>query len=181
LTWPVVPYSLYWHPALLRYGPKVHGFLDAASRLVTIHWHGASPANRKHLKMKEKKTKYFSPHGLLKSFGYAAAGIVFCLRTQRNALIHLLAAIAVIAAGVLLGVSPEDWRWLVLAISLVWFAELVNTAFEHLCDVVSPDFNSSVRAAKDVAAGAVLICSLGAAVIGILTFLPYLSALIDRP
>lgn len=127
--------------------------------------------------MKPKPDKYFSPHGLLKSFGYAGRGILFCLRTQRNALIHLVAALCVAAAGFLLGVSPQDWRWLVLAIALVWFAELVNTAFEHLCDVVSPDFNPSVRAAKDVAAGAVLVCSLGAAVIGLLTFLPYIATL----
>jgi len=126
--------------------------------------------------MKQKNIKYFSFYGLLKSFGYATAGIAFCLRTQRNALIHLLAAIFVCAAGLSLDVSKEDWRWLILSISLVWFAELINTAFEHLCDVTSPDFNPSVRVAKDVAAGAVLVCSLGAAAIGILTFMPYLFA-----
>lgn len=112
--------------------------------------------------------------GLFKSFGFAIAGIIFCLRTQRNARIHLFAALVVGAVGVWLDVSRDDWRWLVLSVSLVWFAELVNTAFEHLCDVTSPDFNPSVRAAKDVAAGAVLICAIGAALIGVLTFMPYL-------
>jgi diacylglycerol kinase (ATP) len=109
------------------------------------------------------------------------AGIIFCLRTQRNALIHLFAAIVVCLSAIWLDVSKDDWRWLILSVSLVWFAELINTAFEHLCDVTSPDFNPSVRVAKDVAAGAVLVCSLGAAIIGILTFMPYLIALLKTP
>jgi diacylglycerol kinase (ATP) len=72
-------------------------------------------------------------------------------------------------------VGPQDWRWIIVAIALVWVAEIVNTAFEHLCDVVQPDFHVSVKAAKDVAAGAVLIAALAAAAIGVLVFLPYLS------
>ncbi|HRI76716.1 MAG TPA: diacylglycerol kinase family protein [Alphaproteobacteria bacterium] len=123
--------------------------------------------------MDKKTSEYFSLRRLLKSFSYAFAGIAFCLRTQRNAFVHLTAAITVIAGGVYFDVSPDDWRWLALCIALVWFAELVNTAFEHLCDVVSPEFSPSVKRSKDIAAGAVLICAAGAAVIGILTFLPY--------
>ncbi len=55
-------------------------------------------------------------------------------------------------------------------------SELVNTAFEHLCDVVQPELHASVKAAKDVAAGAVLVASIGAAVIGVLVFWPYVSS-----
>jgi diacylglycerol kinase (ATP) len=73
-----------------------------------------------------------------------------------------------------LHVSATDWRWLVLAIVLVWAAEAMNTAFECLCDVVSPEFSTMVRNAKDIGAGAVLICALGSAVLGVLVFLPYL-------
>ena len=63
----------------------------------------------------------------------------------------------------------------ILAIALVWVAEIVNTAFEHLCDVVQPDLHVSVKSAKDVAAGAVLVAAMAAAVIGGLVFLPYLA------
>lgn len=124
--------------------------------------------------MRKKEHKYLSLHALGKSFIYALSGILFCLRTQRNAGIHFFAALAVIVAGLCLNVSAQDWRWLVFSISLVWFAELVNTAFEHLCDIVSPEFSLAVQHAKDVAAGAVLICAIGAACIGFLTFWPYL-------
>ncbi|MBI3437998.1 MAG: diacylglycerol kinase family protein [Proteobacteria bacterium] len=96
------------------------------------------------------------------------------LRTQHNAWLHLIATIIVIGAGFAFNVGGEDWRWLIAAIVLVWTAEAVNTAFEHLCDVVSPEFHASVQKSKDIAAGAVLICVIGAVIIGLQVFVPYL-------
>ena len=116
----------------------------------------------------------FSIAARLKSFTFAFAGIAYMLRTQHNAWLHLVATILVILAGFGLHVSGEDWRWLVAAIVLVWTAEAVNTAFEHLCDVVSPEFHASVQKSKDIAAGAVLICAIGAVIIGFQVFVPYL-------
>ena len=115
----------------------------------------------------------FSIAARLKSFTFAFAGIAYMLRTQHNAWLHLVATLAVIAAGFALNVSTDDWRWLVAAIVLVWTAEAVNTAFEHLCDVVSPEFHASVQKSKDIAAGAVLICVIGAVIIGLQVFVPY--------
>jgi diacylglycerol kinase (ATP) len=110
----------------------------------------------------------------LRSFRFAGAGIGFMLKTQHNARLHVVATIIVLGAGFALRVSVDDWRWLTVAILVVWVAEAMNTAIEHLCDVVSPDFHISVRRSKDVAAGAVLISSIGAAVLGTLTILPYI-------
>lgn len=115
----------------------------------------------------------FSMSDRVKSFGYALRGLGFVLRTQHNAWIHLAVAVVVAVAGVALKLSAADWRWIVLAIALVWIAEIVNTAFEHLCDVVQPEFHVSVKAAKDVAAGAVLIAAIAAAIIGAMVFAPY--------
>jgi len=116
----------------------------------------------------------FSVADRLQSFRYAASGIVFMLRTQHNAWIHLTVTVVVCLTGWWLRLSGADWRWLTVAIILVWVAETMNTAFEYLCDVVSPEFHVSVAKAKDIAAGAVLICSGGAVVLGLLTFWPYL-------
>lgn len=116
----------------------------------------------------------FSLSARLRSFGYAFRGLGFMLRTQHNAWIHLAATLAVIAAGVWVKLSPHDWRWIALAIGFVWVAEIVNTAFEHLCNVVQPEFHVSVKAAKDIAAGAVLVAAFTAVIIGLLVFLPYL-------
>ena len=118
--------------------------------------------------------KPFSIADRLKSVEHAARGVVFLFKTQHNARIHLAATLLVVALAWWLRVSAADWRWLVLAIVLVWAAEAMNTALEHLCNVVSPGLNRSVRMAKDIGAGAVLICAAGAAVIGVLVFLPYL-------
>lgn len=118
--------------------------------------------------------KAFSVIARAKSFRHAFAGLWFMLRTQHNAWVHLAATVAVCLAGVVLNVSLSDWRWLIVAIVLVWVAETLNTAFEHLCDVVSPDFHHAVQKSKDIAAAAVLICAIGAACIGAATFWPYL-------
>jgi diacylglycerol kinase (ATP) len=115
----------------------------------------------------------FSVTDRVRSFGYALRGLGFVLKSQHNAWIHLGATVAVIVAGVVLWLPAAEWRWIVLAIALVWVAEIVNTAFEHLCDVVQPEFHVSVKAAKDVAAGAVLVASIAAAIIGAMVFIPY--------
>ena len=120
------------------------------------------------------KGKSFSVVARLKSFRHAFAGFIEMLKTQHNAWVHLAATIAVIAAGLFLKVSAGDWRWLIVAILLVWVAEALNTAFEHLCDVVSPDFHHAVQKSKNIAAAAVLITALGATLIGAATFWPYL-------
>jgi diacylglycerol kinase (ATP) len=97
------------------------------------------------------------------------------LRCQHNAWIHAGATVLVIAAALILHVSMGDWCWIILAISIVWTAEALNTAFEFLADVASPAFHPLVRDAKNVAAGAVLITAIAAAIIGALIFWPYLA------
>ena len=115
----------------------------------------------------------FSVMARLKSFRYAFVGFAFMLRTQHNAWLHMIATIAVVGLGVVLKVTADDWRWLVAAIALVWLAETVNTAFEHLCDVVQPEFHASVQRSKDIAAAAVLVCAIASALLGAITLAPY--------
>jgi diacylglycerol kinase (ATP) len=109
----------------------------------------------------------------LKSFGYALQGIAFMLKTQHNAWLHGVATLAVIALAVYCGVSASDWRWLIVAMGMVWVGETINTAVEYVCDVVSPENNHAVKHAKDIAAGGVLIAAVASLVIGALTFYPY--------
>lgn len=117
----------------------------------------------------------FTMTARLKSFAYAIQGIFFMLKTQHNAWLHLIASLLVIAAATYCGVNSSDWRWLVVAMAMVWVAETINTAVEYVCDVVSPSYSHAVKHAKDIAAGGVLIAAVGAALIGMLTFWPYIS------
>ncbi|GIO34171.1 MULTISPECIES: diacylglycerol kinase family protein [Paenibacillus] len=104
------------------------------------------------------------------AFGYAAQGIVYALRTQRNMKIHAVAAVVVISAAALLHLSWLRWVALLFAIALVMAMELVNTALESVVDLASPKIHPLAKAAKDTAAGAVLLAAVFAAAIGIIVF-----------
>ena len=117
------------------------------------------------------ETRPFQFTGRIRSFGHAIAGIIRMVRCQHNAWIHLIATAIVIAAGFFFHLSRPEWCWIVLAVSIVWTAEALNTAFEFLADAASPNFHPVVRDAKDVAAGAVLITALASSVIGANHFL----------
>jgi diacylglycerol kinase (ATP) len=126
------------------------------------------------MSMGEPSVKPFSVTARLRSFIYAGRGIRTMLASQHNAWVHALASLAVIGLASALSVPRIEWAALILAIVSVWTAEALNTAFEFLCDVASPDFHPLVEKAKDVAAGAVLICALGAAATGVLVLGPRL-------
>jgi diacylglycerol kinase (ATP) len=115
--------------------------------------------------------------GRIRSFRHALAGILRMVRCQHNAWIHAAATAVALAAALLFQVSAADWCWIILAISIVWTAEALNTAFEFLADAASPAFHPLVRDAKDVAAGAVLVTAIAAAVIGGIIFWPHVARL----
>lgn len=126
-----------------------------------------------------QNTTRFSARARLRSFVYAGRGVRTILLSQHNARIHATATLAVVTLGVALGVSRLEWLCLILAIVSVWSAEALNTALEFVCDVASPEFHPLVEKAKDVGAGAVLLCAVGAAVVGLLVFAPYVLAALD--
>jgi diacylglycerol kinase (ATP) len=115
-----------------------------------------------------------SPRARLASLSHAIAGLVALVRTQANARLHLAATVAVFVLGVAVQISPWEWISLVLSITIVWMAEALNTAIEFACDVVTREFHPSIKAAKDIAAGAVLAAASGAAVVGAIVFLPHI-------
>jgi diacylglycerol kinase (ATP) len=120
----------------------------------------------------------FSIAARVRSFGHAANGLRLMLVSQHNAWIHAAATLAACTLGAALGLGRLEWCWLVIAIVSVWTAEALNTAFELLCDVASPDFHPRVKQAKDVAAGAVLVSAAGALAIGLAILGPRLLALV---
>jgi len=105
---------------------------------------------------------------------HAINGFVHLIRTQRNARIHALATVCVTFTGLFLGIKSGDWIILIMAMSMVWLAEALNTALEMLADAVAPDYHPLIGHAKDVAAAAVLLAAVGAALIGGLVFGPFL-------
>jgi diacylglycerol kinase (ATP) len=107
---------------------------------------------------------------LFESFNHAAEGVVHALRTQRNLWVHFTIAGAVLVAAVGFGATKLELAVLLLAITFVLVAELVNTAVEAAVDVASTAFDPMAKLAKDIAAGAVLVAALNAVAVGYLVF-----------
>ena len=114
----------------------------------------------------------------LASFGHALRGLAVFAR-QPNARIHLAAAALVTGLCWWLQIDVLEWLFIILAIVVVLAAEALNTALEYAVDLASPEWSPLARDAKDVAAAAVLICSIGAAVIGVMVLAPYLLVIGD--
>jgi len=110
-----------------------------------------------------------------RSFGYAINGLCTLYR-ETNARIHAVATVLMIALGAMLRLSPLEWTLLAIAATGVWVAEALNTALEALSDAAVPEHSPDIAVAKDVAAGAVLLASLGAMAVGLLVFVPHLVA-----
>lgn len=108
----------------------------------------------------------------VKSFGWAFEGIIFSFNKGTHHKIHTLAAIIVAVLGFTLNVSSTEWLILILISSSVMAAETMNTAIEETCDVLHPEHHPGARLAKHCAAGAVLILSIAAVLIGAIIFLP---------
>ena len=110
----------------------------------------------------------------IKSFGYAFKGIASLIKKEHNAWIHCTAIVVVTLSGLYFGITPTEWCIVVICFGMVLAAEGFNTAIERLVDLVSPDYHPIAGDVKDVAAGAVLICAIAAAVVGMIVFIPYM-------
>ena len=124
-----------------------------------------------------KSNKPFSFIESVRSFKYAFAGIINFFKTEHNALIHLLATIAVLILAIALHVSGMEIIALVFAVGFVWVAELFNTAIEKIMDFISEEQHPKIRVIKDISAAAVLIAAVVALAVGCIVFIPKLSNL----
>ena len=115
---------------------------------------------------------------LINSFKYAFKGIGSAVGGERNMKIHFVMMMLVILAGIFFNIAIWEWITCFILFGLVIGMECVNTAIEIVVDMVSPKYNEAAGRAKDIAAGGVLACAIGAAVAGLFIFLPKLFELI---
>jgi len=114
-----------------------------------------------------KKARNFA-----ESIGYAWNGINYTFRTQRNARIHGVLAVGVLAGAWFFRISRTELLVLILTIMLVIALEIVNTAVETVVNLCTSDYHPVAEKAKNAAAGAVLLAAFGAVVEGIIIFGP---------
>src|SRR5438046_1242657 len=107
---------------------------------------------------------------VIDSFNYAAEGIIHVLRTQRNMRIHFAIAVVVIIAALVVNVTKLELIALCISITFVLISEMLNTAVEAAIDIATTSFDPMAKLAKDIAAGAVLIASINALIVGYLVF-----------
>jgi diacylglycerol kinase (ATP) len=113
----------------------------------------------------------------LKSANYAIEGILQGAKTQRHLRYHFFSAAFVLFLSYLFGVTRMELVLISLAVIIVIVAEMLNSSFEAIVDLLSPEYSEKARIAKDIAAGAVLIAAFGAAVLGYIILFPYLKSL----
>lgn len=111
---------------------------------------------------------------LLKSFLYALNGIGVAFRDQRNLKVQATIALLTIGAGFYFNITPMEWCLILLSIGLVMGLEMVNSAIEDVVNLVTKERSSLAGKVKDMAAGAVLIFSAIAVVVGVIIFRKYL-------
>lgn len=104
--------------------------------------------------------------GLANSFRYAFHGLWHCIVHERNFRIHMTAAAYVVTLAFLLDVDGVRFAVLFITISNVLIMEMLNTAVETLVDLASPERHPLAKIAKDVAAGAVLVCAVVSIAVG---------------
>ena len=110
----------------------------------------------------------------IKSVGFALKGMFLLLRTESSIKIQFVIAILVTIAGLYFNISPTEWTVQLLAIGLVMGIEGANTAIEKLADYVQPEHDEKIGFLKDISAGAVMIVSILASIIGFIIYVPKL-------
>ena len=118
------------------------------------------------------------PRKFLESLKYALEGIAYCINTQRNMRIHSVFAVLVLLAGIIIRISKLEFIIIIMVISLVFICEVFNTAIEKAVDTSTQEYHPIAKISKDVAAGAVLVSSINAIIIGCLIFGRYIWVII---
>lgn len=116
-----------------------------------------------------------NPNGLkrfFKGFAYAWSGICYGLTSEFNLRFHACAALIVTASGVYFNITKVEWLFVLTAIGGMLALELMNTAVEKAVDLIVKETHPLAKAAKDTAAGAVLVYAIYSAIVGLIIFLP---------
>lgn len=108
------------------------------------------------------------------SFKNAFSGLIWSLKTQPNFRVHIVCSLAVIFLGLYLRITSTEMTIILFAILLGLSTEMINTALESMTDLITTEWKEQAKIAKDVSAGMMLMVAMGAVLIAIFIFVPYL-------
>ncbi len=112
-----------------------------------------------------------------RKFTNAMKGMVVMVKEEKSLWVHFFATLLVIIFGSIFKISSWEWIAIIFSVVLVIGFEIINTAIEYLVDIVSFEYNVKAKKIKDVAAMATFIVTIGAVIIGLIIFLPYITEL----
>jgi undecaprenol kinase len=110
---------------------------------------------------------------LLNSFKYATRGIIQVFRSERSFRLQLVIFAVTVIAGLIFSISGTEWVFILAAGGVVLVCEMINTAIEYVTDLVTEEYRILAKHIKNISAGAVLVSSVIAVVIGLIIFIPY--------
>lgn len=116
---------------------------------------------------------------LSSSFKYAIEGVSHALKNNRNLRIHFAVALIVVLFSIIFRTSPYEKGILGITILMVICSEMINTSLEEMVNLITNEHRKEAKIAKDVAAGMVLIASIGAIIVGLFIFTPYILKLFN--
>lgn len=111
-----------------------------------------------------------------KSFKYAISGLIYVFKEEQNFRVHTITAVTVVILGFILKISFFEWIALIICIALVLMAELINTIFERIVDILKPRLHPYAERIKDMMAGIVIVAAVLSLILGLLIFLPKILA-----
>ena len=119
-----------------------------------------------------KRTRDFSIKALWNVCKYSFEGYIHFYKYERSAILHLLVAIAIIAGSFSLDMKAVEWLFMIFILLVMMAIELLNTAIEAICDMVSPGYNRYVKIAKDTASAATFSISLALVAALLIIYVP---------
>jgi len=116
---------------------------------------------------------------LRKSFSCAIAGLIYCIKNEKNMKIHILATIIAVIVALVVKLNYTEWGLLILTIFMVLVAETINTAVEKTVDLVTTEYHPLAKLAKNLAAGAVLLAAIGSLLMAVVIFGPHIKIILN--
>ena len=126
------------------------------------------------MKMKEPEKKEVSLiRNVLNKCKYSSQGLAYCFKNESSFLIEAICACLIIIMGVSFDISFLEWVIAFGSLCLITIIELLNTAIEAVCDLVTLDYNEYVKVAKDCGSAATGIMTVLALIVNLIIFVPY--------
>ncbi|MEP7230735.1 MAG: diacylglycerol kinase family protein [Ginsengibacter sp.] len=116
----------------------------------------------------------------LNSAMHAVRGLLYCFQHEKNFLVQFVLAVIVFFAGIFFGLTSQEWLAILLSTAIVLGMEIINTAIERLCDVITTSIHPAIKQVKDIAAGGVLLVSAISLATGCIIFIPRIISIIKK-